>query len=402
MTLTEVRVLAEQSVKNKKKFKFKLRNKHIIALRIISVIFLILLLLFFAAETLGLASVSKINDSIKTFFVSLTPGDGYPYKINSSSVRQIGVLNGNLFILTDGETMSLDTTAKVVKTASHTYSSPVMAINSGKAIVYNRDDNRYRVENRTETLYVGETENNEKIITCAIGEKGNIAIATTCDSAVSKLSVRNNSYKKEVFAWKCANDSIISVSLSDNGKYAAVAVIGARDGEIFSKIYIFDFEYSDPVSTFEYPGTAIIDLNFVTNNKVVAVGDNLISFIDDLDEKEDKLYEGNTLSNYFFSEDGTTVVVLSESGSTNSQILTSYTKNFGVAFEEKLTSSVKSIFAANSKIAVLLDDEVIVYKGNGSKYKEYHADSNSISVFDIGKNTYVYSMGKIDKCTKSK
>lgn len=394
--------MAEQGTGKKRKFKFKLRKSHIIALRVALVVLVILVLFFMAAETLGLASVSKINDNVRSFFTSLTPGEGYPYKINSSSVRQMDVLNGNIFVLTNGETMSLDSTAKVVKNASHTYSTPVMSVNNGKAIVFNRDDNRYRVENRTETLYTGETATTEKIITCAIGKSGNIAIATTCDSAVSKLSVLNNNYKKEVYAWKCASDSIIAVSLSDNGKYAAVAVIGARDGEIFSKIYIFDFEYQDPVSTFEYPGTAIIDLNFVTNNKVVAIGDNLISFIDDLDEKEDKSYESNTLSNYCFAEDGTTVLVLSEYGSTNSQILTSYTKSFGVAFEEKLTSSVKSIHAANSRVSVLLDGEVLVYKGNGKLYKDYVTESNAISVFNIGKNTYVYSMGKISKCTETK
>lgn len=393
---------SENKGRARKRRKIGLSDKQMLIVKILSAIFVVLLLLFMAAEMLGIASVSQVSDSVRNFFATLTPGDGFPHKINSSSVRHMDVLNGNLFIVTDEKTISLDTTAKQVKGTQHTYSNPDLKINGGKAIVFNRNDNRYRVENRTETLFTGETPEEEKIITCAIGSSGNIAIATLAESSTSKLTVLNKNYNEEVFVWNCAHDSIVAVSLSPNGKLVAVAVLGARDGEIYSKVSIFNFQYSTPVAEFEYPGTAMLDINFATNNNVVVIGDNKASFIKNLEKEESLNYGTSVLSAYTFSEAGDTVLVLSEHGSTNSEALTCYNSSFSVDFEEKYTSNVKSLYAADDKVAVLLDDRALVYRGNGNLYKEYEADVSAISIFNVGRNTYIYSIGEIVKATVKK
>ncbi len=393
---------SENKGRARKRRKIGLSDKQMLIVKILSAIFVVLLLLFMAAEMLGIASVSQVSDSVRNFFATLTPGDGFPHKINSSSVRHMDVLNGNLFIVTDEKTISLDTTAKQVKGTQHTYSNPDLKINGGKAIVFNRNDNRYRVENRTETLFSGETPEEEKIITCAIGSSGNIAIATLAESSTSKLTVLNRNYNEEVFVWNCAHDSIVAVSLSPNGKLVAVAVLGARDGEIYSKVSIFNFQYSTPVAEFEYPGTAMLDINFTTNDNVVVIGDNMTSFIKNLEKEESLKYGTSVLSAYTFSEDGDTVLVLSEHGSTNSEALTCYNSSFSVDFEEKYTSNVKSLYAADDKVAVLLDDRALVYRGNGNLHKEYEADVAAISIFNVGRNTYIYSIGEIVKATVKK
>lgn len=385
---------------NQKRKHLRISGKQRTVLRAVAVIILILVLLFMATETLGIASVSNINDSIKNFFLTLSPGDGYPYKINSGSVEGMTVLNGNIFVLTDEKTLSLDTTAKQVKGTQHTFSNPIISKKGGKVVLFDQKGNRYRIENRTDTLYTGETPEDEKIITAALGKKGNLALATLSSSSVSKLTVLSSSYKKEEFVWNCASDSIVSVDLSDNGKYAVVSVIGARDGEIYSKVYIFDFDYAEPKAEFEYPGTAVIEVKFVANDNIVVLGNNMVSFIKNLKTKEDKNFDSDTLSNYAFSDKGDLILVLSEHGSTNSQILTSYSSSFSKNFEEKYTSSVKSVFAADGKVSVLLEDKVIVYRSSGAKFREFSADNTAISVMNVGNKTYVYAIGKIEKCSE--
>ncbi len=393
---------SEKKRRPRKRRKFALTSKQMLIVKILSAVFVVLLLLFMAAEMLGIASVSQVSDSVRNFFATLTPGEGFPHKINSSSVKHMGVLNGNLFIVTDEKTVSLDTTAKQVKGTHHTYSNPDMKINGGKAIVFNRNDNRYRIENRTETLFSGETPESEKIITCAIGATGNIALATLADSSTSKLTVLDRNYSEEIFVWNCAHDSIVAVALSPNGKLAAVAVLGARDGEIYSKVSIFNFQYSTPIAEFEYPGTAMIDINFTNNDNVVVIGDNKTSFIKGLDKETHLNYGTSTLSAYAFSESGEMVLVLSEHGSTNSEILTCYSPSFAVDFEEKYTSNVKALYAADDRVAVLLEDRALVYRGNGNLHREYAADVSAISIFNIGRNTYIYSIGEIVKASTKK
>lgn len=380
------------------KKKFKLTHGMVIALRVVIVGIIGIVLALMAAERLNIASMTDINDSIRSFTSGLNPGEGYPYKINSSSVSDITILNGDLHILKTNQTLSLDSTAKEIKEASHTYSNPEMSTRGSKAIVYNRNGNRFRVENRTDILFQGETPEDEKIITAAIGAKGNIALATFSDDCTSKLTVYGSTYKKTIFSWNCAQDSITSVDLSENGKYAVVSVVGARDGEIFSKVVIFDFEYAEPKAEYEYPGTAMLGVHFSKNDNVVAVGDNLVSFIKNFKKAENMEYGSSTLSNFAFSEDGYSVLVLSEHGSTNSVKLFCYNPSLTKACEKKFETTIKSLFVYKGHISVLFENEVLVLKTNGGTYKKYDATSTDIAVYNAGNRTYVYSSGEIRKC----
>ena len=385
---------------NIKNFKLTKKRQKILwlILRIAIIVILLAVFVFSAAKKLNISAITNLNDNIKSFFASLTPGKGYPYQINSSSVRDITVLGGDLFVVMNDKTVVLDSTAKAIKETAHTYSTPAISIKGGKAVVYNRNGNRYRIENRTDTLFTGETKTDEKIITAALSKKGNLALATFSNESASKLQVYSSNYKNVIFAWVCAQDSIVSVDLSDNGKYVAVSSIGARDGEVYSKVSVFDFDYKDPVCEFEYFGTAILEVHFTTSNNVVAIGDNLTSFIKNLKNREDKEYGTSTLSNYTFSEDGHLILVLSEHGSANSDILTCYTSSFSKSFDEKFDSNVKSLYASNGRVSVLLGDKAIIYRTSGGKYHTYNEiDNTAMAVFNMGNKTYAYQMGKITK-----
>ncbi len=382
----------------KKKRKFQMTHGMSVALRVAVAVIVAVVLFLMAAERLNIATVTDINDSLRSSFSGMNPGAGYPYKINSSSVRGMTVMGGDLFVLTSQDTMSLDSTANEIKRSSHTFSQPAFATRGSKAVVYNRNGNRFRVENRTDTLFTGETPDDEKIITAAIGAKGNIALATFSNDCTSKLTVYSTNYKKTVFGWNCAQDTITSVDLSDNGKYAAVCVVGARDGEIYSKVVIFDFDYSEPKAEFEYFGTAMLAVHFGKNDNVVAVGDDRISFIKGLKNKEDMEYGSSTLSNFAFSEDGNTVLALSEHGSTNNEKLYCFSPNLSKTCEKKFESVIKSLGIYKGHISVLLENQALVLKTNGGTYKKYDADNTAIAVYSIGNRTYLYTTGVIERC----
>lgn len=382
--------------------KFKLRFKPTrgtkIALRILLVFLVVFALLLVAAERLNIASVTDINDNFRAFFSGLNPGEGYPYKINSGSVEDITVLNGDLFVLTNQETMSLDSTAKEIKQTAHTFSKPRMSVKGSKVVVYNQNGNRFRVENRTDTLFTSETKDDEKIITAAMGAKGNLALATFSKDSASKLMVYGSNYKDTIFTWVCSQDSITSVDLSDNGSFVAVSVVGARNGEIYSKVYVFDFDYKEPRIEQEYEGTAIIGVHFAKNDNVVAIGNNLISFIKSAKNIENIDYDSSTISNFAFSEDGFTTLVLAEHGSTNSEKLICYSPSFNELFTTKFDKPVDSMCVYQGRISLLVGDKVYVYKTSGNVQHEYDVDNTAISVFNLGNRTYLYKVGEITRC----
>lgn len=369
-------------------------------LKIIAVVVLLLMLVTIGLSRVKGTSTSSVRDSYNNFFSSVGRGEGYPYQINSSSVKKVDVLNGDLYILYNDRSVTLDGSAKEIRSFEHSFADPAVSISPDRALVYDRGGNRFRVENRTETLFESSTEEGEDIITGSIGKKGNIALGTLSGSATSRLTVWNSVYKEKQFVWNCSDYSITSTALSDNGKYVAVSVMGTKDGATYSKIYVFDFEYSDPVSEIEYPGTAILAVNFSDNDSVVGVGDNKITFLKNRKKNTDIEYGTSTLSTFTFSPNGRTILALAEYGSQNHQLLQGYTASGKKAFEEPYDLYIKSVYASDSRVSVLTKDYADLYGLGGTRYRAREVGPNALLAFTNGRKSFSYEMGVIQKTSR--
>lgn len=376
---------------------YKMAEKRQTRLRVIAIIVLLILLIIIAMSSFRLASMSSLRDGSKSFWSRMGPGKGYPYQLNSSDVDSIGVLNGDIFVLENNKTMTLNTTAKEVKNVKHSYARPAMSIASDRALVYDRAGTRYRVENRTDIIAQGKLHSDEQIITGAVGKKGNIAFGTLCNDATSRLVVYNSTYKKRIFVWDCAEYTISSVALSDNGKYAAVSVIGSENAEEYSKIFIFDFDYSEPIFEGEYLGNTLIAVHFTDNNNVAAVGDNGLVFVKDLRRSQKIQLNDSTLSAFAFGENGDTITVQARYGSVNTQQLVGYRPSGKEDFRVDYDEQIKALAVSHSRIGVLTSNTVDLYGYNGYLHKKVSADSNSIKPLLVGNKVYVYEMGSIVK-----
>ena len=369
-------------------------------IRIVAAVLLAVMLLLIALSAFGVTSFSSMKSDFKSKLSSAGPGEGFPYQVNSSDVSKIDVLSDDVFILKKDKTIVLDGAAKEIKSLDHTYATPAMSIKGNKALVYDRGGNRYRIETTSDTLYTGTTKSDEKIITAAVGDKGNIALATLSNEATSRLTVINSTFKDAEFIWNCADYTITSAALSDNGKYAAVSVLGAKNGEEYSKVFVFDFEFSDPVSETEYPGTTMVSVNFADNDTVVAVGNNKMAYLKGLKKNNEIDFGTSTLAALSFAPTGETIVALAEYGSMNNQLLRGYSKGGRQSFEKEYSTSIKSIYATDAKISVLTAEQVDIYSLGGTSFKPREAGSNAISTFMIGNKTYVYEMGSIFKADR--
>ena len=369
-------------------------------LKVASVILLILMLLILLFSRVGGLSTSSARDGWNNFFSSVGHGEGYPCQINSSSVKKVDVLNGDVYILYNDRSVTLDGSAKEIRSFEHSYATPAVSISPDRALVYDRGGNRFRVENRTETLFESKTPDGEEIITARIGKKGNIAFGTLSDSAASRLTVWNSNYSEKQFVWNCSDYSITSTALSDNGKYVAVSVLGVKDGATYSKVYVFDFSYSDPVSETEFPETAILAVNFSDNDTVVCVGDDQIAFLKNLKKKTAIEYGTSTLSTFAFSPNGHTFLVLADYGSQNHQLLQGYGDSGKKSFEEPYDVHIKSVYASDSRVSVLTDDYVDLYGLGGTRHRAREVGPNAILAFTNGRKSFSYEMGVIQKTSR--
>lgn len=385
--------------KSKKKINIKISPKMRRRAKLLFVLTAILLVVFTAAQNLGDITVTTMFSDIKAFFQSLGSGEGYPYQIDAVGVKDIKINNSNLYILTSDKTIALNSTAKEIMPQPHTYSKPEMKSRFSRFIIYDLDSTRFRIQQNTEVKYEGEASG--RIMAGAIGKKGNYALGTYGENVQSVLSVYNKK-NEPIFVWNFKAERIVDISLSDNGKFAAVITIEAVDGQINSKLYVFDFKSSEYVSCFDYKGTALVKVDYVRKTDIVAIGDNLRTCIlKNTQKQEDVLFNSDTLLNYSITDKGRSTLVLSRYGSLSLSKLDVYSKKNEVQFTLTFEKEVKWADSDEKYTAVLFENEVKTYNKKGEELATYTFSGEPVRVAVDGKRTYVLTTAGI-QCFKTK
>ncbi|MGN0562582.1 MAG: DUF5711 family protein, partial [Candidatus Fimenecus sp.] len=374
---------------NRKKRSTKAQTRSLAVLKAVCMIAVLLILVVIAAYRFGNITFSSVGDYFTALISDTKNGDGYPYYFESTNVESVQAVGSDLFVLGDDATFVLDNTARKLGYTQHAFSNPVAYSAGGRVLLLDVGETSVRVLSKTKILY--EENFPHKLLTGAIGKDGTVAIASRGENSQSMLTVYNKNHK-EVFVWNCASENIVAVAVSDNGKRAAVSVIGAQNGELYCKVHLFDFSYSEPIASFAYTDT-VSGLQFLSGNHLLVYGKNVFTVVDgDKKELEEDL-SLNTLSRVY-SDDNShyTAVVLSKYGSSASKIIKSYDRKGNLLFETELPESVKGVSCNSTYVSVLTDNFLYNYNHKGELVGKSAVDADCLKPFTDGKYTYVYAM----------
>lgn len=353
----------------------------------------VLLLVITAAQKLGNVTINTMTAGVKAYFMSMGSGDGFPYDIDSQSVKDMKLNNSNFLVLFDDSTMLLTSTAKEIMPKEHKYSNPVMKTNGNHVIVYDLDSGKYRIQNSSEV--VSEAELPNRILAGAIGKKGNYAVATYSDEVQSEVTVYTSSNKK-AFSRSFKSETVSAVSLSDNGKYVAVSTVFSKDGKMSSKVYVLNLSSGKDENCFEYDSTVVLRVDYIKGENLSVLGDNLRSYIKNGKKKTDDITFGSdTLHNYSLSQCGNSVLVLSRYGSESLSGLYLYNERNKEKFCVDLDKEIKWVDCDDKYTAVLLENEVRTYDKNGKQIGSISFTGQPLRVAVDGKKTYVLTSASL-------
>lgn len=386
--------VSKKNTPKRKRKKLTISLKNAKTLKLLSIIFVVLLLVIIAAAQFGGVTLSTISDSIRTSLAGIGSGEGYPYNMNGIEINGAGMTNSDLILVQDDTVKVLDSTAKELSSLSHKYDHPVMSSNSGRILLYDEGGKIFRVQSKTRVLYEKELEH--IIFTGAMGKDGSVAIATTATGAESMLTVYDNK-EDEVFVWKCAKEHIVSCDVSDNGKLYAVSVMGVDNGSVYSKVYIFNKKKTEPKATFEYKDSAVSSVQFLSNETIFVLGNNVCEIIKGDEVKEKIDVSVNTPSRLYISDNNTAVLVLSKYSSTTKKIIKVYNKSGTELFTQEIDGLVKSVSTDGKYVAVLTDNNVQIYNTKGEIVGSADVNTDAEQVIVSSRSTYVYSLDKIQK-----
>lgn len=379
----------------KKKLKLTVSAKNAKTMKLLAIILVILLLIILAAGQFGGVTFSTIGDQIRTMVAGFGSGDGYPYRMNGIEITDAGVTNSDLMLVYDDTVKVLDSTAKELSNLNHDYDHPVLRSNSGRALIYDEGDKSFRVQSKTKVLY--EKELQYMILTGSMGKDGTVVIGSRANDAQSMLTVYNTK-AEEIFVWKCAKENIISCDVSDNGKYFAVSVLGVNNGSVYSRVHVFNKNDNTPKATFEYADSAISSVQFLSNETLFVFGNNICEVIKGDKVKEKIDVSVNTPYKLYISDNNTAILVLSKYASTTQKIIKVYNKSGSELFTQEINGLVKSVSTDGKYTGVLTDEQVQIYNNrNGKLCGSADVNTDAEKVMISGRDTYVYSVDKIEK-----
>ncbi len=362
---------------------------------IIAVTLVAVFLITYFASVFGIIPIEALaaKASSKMF------GDekNFPIEINTESVVNIKNLGDSLLVLSDSNAVLINSDGKEVYECVHSFAKPAVSVNGTKAVIFDRNGTGYTLLTDKKIVMSGEAEN--VLISAEYGKNGNYALATRGTKSTSTLSVFNKK-SKEIFKWNCAYENIMSIALSDDGKYAGVAVFGAQNGETYSELSFFGFEYNEPLNTAKITGTAPYALEFTSSNTLTLFGDNGIF---KLTKKADK-YE--TVSEYFtpefnsFScnESGDYQLTLAKYGSSNVFSISIFNGNGKLKTEIPVETEITAVTMSDKYIFALAESEIIVYNRSGKKVGDIDITGKLYSIFPTDKYIFVHSLDNISRC----
>ncbi len=374
------------------------QNKKVIAVRILS-FFVLVAAVFTSVFSLCLYFTGTHISSAKKEFMAMTSvsekGKGYPFEFEqtgSSSARMLGSCLG----LLDSDSLTiLNSTAKEITSLRHSYANAQMEGCKKKAVIFDRGGRVLEVVGFSGSLMKITTDND--IFTVSVGERGQVGVATKSDTAQSEFVV----YEKdgnEMFRWECASERISSVAISDNGKFAAVCVIGSEDAQLYSKLHIFDFKKDSPIVSYTYPETALLKTTFGSEGYVLTVGNNLFSTVNfKRGEKKDYPFGSGELAGFNFAEDGKTALVVSAFGDSNNAELLVYSHKAKLLYKEKLEAEVRFVGCDETYTSILTQDNVLSFNNKGKLVGKTKAEKYSEKTIAAGKNIYLIEKGLVQR-----
>ena len=362
--------------------------------KIAAVIVVILVLVILAFAKVGNITLSSVTDSVHTAFSGLGSGDGYPREISGGDITDTDITSSDLILVYDDAVRILDSTAKSISEISHTYKHPVADCKSGRVLLFDIGGKDFRVQSKTRVLH--EKTLDYMILTGALGKDGSVAVATRTNGAESMLTVFDPK-NREVFKWECSKEQIVACDVSDSGKLFACAVLSVDNGSVYSKLYLFKKNSDKAYASFDYPDSAIANVEFLANDTLMVTGNDICQIIKGEEIKEKIDVSVNTPSMLYISENNTAVLVLSKYSSTTEKIVEVYDKSGRQLFETGVSGIIKSISTDGKYTAVLTDKKVYIYNRKGEICGSHKVNTDASDVIVSSRYTYVYFTDKIEQ-----
>ncbi len=233
-----------------------------------------------------------------------------------------------------------------------------------------------------------------KIVSSYVNQNGYFALVMTEDGYKNQIAVFDN-YGKVLYKWHSAENYVTSVAISPDNESMAAATIGFTENGFDSGIMMFDLAQSNPNAGQHQSDNLIMDIEFVSNNRLVVIGDKAATLYRKNGKELRSIdYEGKKLITFDVTQSGTTILCFArdDSSMSNCDIYT-YKTNAKQSGHFETSGKVLSLSSCGNNVLVAKDGEfdLLTEKCRKIRTTSIVRDLKNSVLFNEGKFAFVIS-----------
>lgn len=321
--------------------------------------------------------------------------EGFPLSFVSNDIITAKSFSSRLFVLTEKLLISVKSGGEIGFTKAFTFVKPELTVSEKYGLVYDRASPKFLLFNSKGTVYEGTTDGERHIITATVDNKGNCAIVTKSDNSACRVQLIDKS-GEIIYIWSCAEEYVVSLDISTDGKELLCGSIGAYNGDIYTKLYKLDVS-ENTEEHYNILGSGCVDVSFYGKDKalVTCLDKRVIMDLRTEDGSPTQAeYSGDAL---FIANDfnGYCAVVTDDISSFDTDEVTLYDKNNSVIFKSEVPQGVIDVFVSGKNVYCLTGDSVLYLNSSGEIKKTVPTETKGDGIVIQSSKAYYYTAGSL-------
>lgn len=318
-------------------------------------------------------------------------GENFPLNISGGIDYQVGNLNGYLAILSDAYIYIYTEDGELYEERQHAYANAMLQTSGKKALIYESGGNKFRIDNKRKNLYTKKMEQN--IIFARISENGNVAVITTSDTYICKLTVFDDS-GEEIYSRNCV-ERVIDLTFNEDGTGCILATSDAADGEIISKIISVSFDSKKDKWTSDALNTMCLK-TYYDRNGILVLGDTKCAYYSNNGELLTSYDYPSSLVDWDY-RDGKIAMLFENEIKRQNYFTTIDSEKREPNQNEFSNNSANCIRISGGQVLILSKEGIIKYDFNGGGEKNISSESAYEKFILIDNYIFLLGYDRIDR-----
>lgn len=317
----------------------------------------------------------------------------FPISIEGGASYNLLPLDNSIAVVDDSHFFVYNDNGKLIYSAQHTFSRPIMTAFNKKALLYDLGGKSFGLYSKYKNIYSKSTE--EPILLARLGNNDIAAVVTKSEKYPSVLMVYDAA-GKNIFNYRSVS-RIIDVTFNSDSSGCYITSIGTRGGFIVSNILYYRFDkvdYDDndnpvPVWQTDDLQTLALSVRRYGENNIILFGDTLCAYYDENGNFTDSYNYKRQLVDY--SSDGSVAAMLFRNDERRSSELVTIDCLTGTVSEKNLGYEVLNVQVSGNTVYMQSRNGIESCTADGEPLSSVQLDTDYNDFCRV--DSYIYLLG---------